>query len=130
MMVSREMWLFILIVLLTACGKETESSDPIVSNRICITAKHHEVVMPGLTVYLLFDHPGFPGFDHLDTFDTAIILDENGYACYDNPPIGKHWAVALGYDPSIQDSVKGATSVWIESIVQSVDTIVYVTEIH
>lgn len=129
MQIFKPLIIFLAFVLFTA-GQCSKSTEVPITNTLCLTTKHHEIIQPNIPIYIRFDNAIFPGYDRFYDYDTVLITDENGKVCMDNPPDGKHWCVAIGYDPIILDSVRGSTSVEIENPRHSIDTLIRVTEVH
>lgn len=126
--------LFALVLLLNiACEQEDGPRiipDSVVTNTSCLTAYHHEYTIGGMEFHFRYNNPIFPGYDDFTVFDTMIIGEADGSVCVNNLPVGKHWCVAVGYDPVVQDSVRGSLSFFTEHLKDGVDSIIYVTEVH
>lgn len=119
--------LFILPFLFFSCNKQ---DGPRILNSTCVTTKHHDLIIGNLDVYIKYDATdfNFPGWEDLAEYDTVFTTDSQGMGCIENLPVGKHWLVGLGFDPLINQAIKGRAFVDITFEEPELDLILYVGE--
>ncbi|MEM6966815.1 MAG: hypothetical protein AAF573_18770 [Bacteroidota bacterium] len=101
--------------------------------QICVDVKHHEAFMPNTTVYMKYNDTVFPGYklDELDIFDASFQVDENGYGCFKNLPLGNHWLVAHGIDEDWGPDgapIRGSIRISLDINRFQIDSTIYVQE--
>ena len=129
-LISLSSFLLVLLTALACLEPDEVIVNDLITNKLCVQVQHHQEKLGNIDIYVKFNAAVFPGYDDYGSFDKVVRVDANGQACMNNPPEGKHWLIGYGYDPAIEDSVRGSVAVFIEDISFSVDTVMYVSEIH
>jgi hypothetical protein len=115
--------LFCFILLWLSCNKSAD-----LRTSLCFTTRHHDLVIPDITIYIKYNSEVFPGFDPEHNFDTSSTSNKLGQVCMHDFPLGNHWFVGFGYDSLIRQQVYGALDIEFNLRNLRVDTILFVGE--
>ncbi|MCC7301078.1 MAG: hypothetical protein IT233_00395 [Bacteroidia bacterium] len=97
-------------LLLTACSKEGTGGNA----QIMGSVKHHDLLIPGATVYIKYGAKDFPGSDvsKYDASTTADLTDAHYH--FEGLKRGDYFLYGVGYDSSISAPVVGGVHVKIK----------------
>jgi len=124
-MVKRGIWL---LGLVTLCFFGCDKVGGGETTKVCFLTKHHEEVIPNITIYVKYRADDFPGYDPDLRFDAVWESDSQGRICMERLPLGHHWFVAIGYDEKIREQVIGSVDLLFDLRNLQYDQILYVGE--
>ncbi len=124
-MLKKSVLLLVLVALSLQCKKEEAF---VLDTRVCLTAMHHEHVVPSLQYYVKLNDSIFPGLEDVSVYDRSVQADVEGLACMRDLPLGKHLFVAYGYDSLWQEDVIGIMDLELTFSEAIKDTIISVNE--
>ena len=119
---------FSLVLLAVSCKKsDTATATIAYQAKVCFTALHHTYAVPNIDAYLKLNATEFPGWDY-KRYDKHITADANGKACFDALPLGTHYIMLTGYDPTWGADVLGNHQITIKKVDDALDITIYVSE--
>ncbi len=125
-MMSRKSTLLLVLLTLNILGCTIGGND--VRTHVCFQTKHHEEVIPNITIYVKYGATEYPGYEPESQFHDVWTSDENGRVCMSDVPLGSHWFMAIGYDEKIREQVIGNMPLRLDLNNLTIDTILYVGE--
>jgi len=124
--------IFYILSLFTLLSATCDNRSPtaLLYTEACINTQHHEKKIGNIDVYIKYDveNDTFPGWENFEAYDLTFATAENGTACERDLKFGTHWFMGRGYDPIIQEWVKGRIKLEISQDRPIIDTILYVGE--
>jgi len=106
-------------LLIFSCKKPdqtTSGSTPVVQGKYSleVTVMHHNLIVPGITVYLKKDTLEFPGADP-SIYNRNAVADAGGVVLFDGLFPGNYFVYGTGYDNNVKANVKGGAGVTLNS---------------
>lgn len=112
------------LTLFTACKPDPGLGG---TAQIQMTVKHHDELIPGAQIYILYGSKLSPGTSP-SAYDDFITAGVDAKATFGELEKGDYYLFSRGYDSSIQDSVFGGIPISIKKKGEVVVTDVPVTE--
>lgn len=94
---------------LSGCKKDGTGGDATLG----ITAKHHGSTIPGTRIYIKYGAKDFPGED-VSKYDASVTANASGYAEIPDLRYGHYYIYGVGFDSSVNETVKGGAPVKIK----------------
>jgi hypothetical protein len=96
-------------LIFAGCKKDGTGGDAALG----VTAKHHGSTIPGTVIYIKYGAEDFPGED-VTQYDASVTANSSGYAEIPNLRYGKYYIYGVGFDSSVQETVKGGMPIKIK----------------
>jgi hypothetical protein len=94
---------------LSGCKKDGTGGDATLG----VTAKHHGSAIAGTRIYIKYGAKDFPGED-VSKYDASVTANANGYAEIPDLRYGHYYIYGVGFDSSVNETVKGGAPVKIK----------------
>lgn len=111
--------------LLTGCSTSEEVSF---DTQICLTTKHHGLIIAETQIYVKWNSELFPGYNPEVGYDTSYFANSAGRLCISDVPFGVHWFLGFGVDHQIQEPVWGLLQLEVTLKEFRIDTVMDVSE--
>ena len=110
---------------------EPDAEGDLFDGRVCLEVEHHGVPVSDITIYRALgeDFPGFWGDLEVE-YDETVELSVRNRVCLDGLALGSHWFAAVGYDPALDDVVRGSLRLDVNVLSNNLDTVLKVSEQH
>lgn len=112
---------------LASCKDEAQSITIPLQAKVCVTVKHHALIIPDAEVFIKLNGGDTLQWDGAQ-YDLKMTADTSAKGCFDKLPVGNHWLMAYGYDTNSRLDVLGRLPIRITKIDEHLDIVLSVSE--